>query len=239
MHNAIPVVKPQHQRAPEFSKLALLNKERELVGMYLSSHPLDAYKFEIKHFVSHSLLDAAQHLKDASAQRKAAEQELCVAGIVTTVKKAVAKKSGKNYGTFVIEDFTGTLSFSLFGKDYENFMGYLEEGLALFIRCAPQPRYGENSEWELKIRSIALLSNIKDDFVKKVSLKLPVEMISTELRAELVAVLKEHTGRVSLNIKIVDKESGVAVDFLSRTHFIAMNPDFVAFLERKGIAYEL
>ena len=240
MHDAIPAVRPQHTPTVEFSKLEILNKERELVGMYLSSHPLDGYAFEIKHFVTHSLLDASELLKEVSAKRAPADIEVSLAGLVTSVKKSVTKKTGKPWASFTIEDFKGSLSFSLFGKDYENFMGYLEPGLALYIRCQTQPRFGGNSEErEFKIRKISLLANVKDELVKRVCLKLPVEIITPEFRKEFMNVLKENVGAVRLNIKLVDRQNEMMVDFFSRSFSVAMNPGFLGFLERLGIGYEL
>ncbi|MCL2728079.1 MAG: DNA polymerase III subunit alpha, partial [Bacteroidales bacterium] len=242
MDIAVPAVRPVPVRAENVSDIELLNKECELVGMYLSAHPLDSYAFEIKHFTTHSLPEAAELLKEVAAEGRAPEKEkeLCLAGIVTSVKKAVAKKSGKPFATFTVEDFKGSLTFSLFGKDYENLMSYIDPGLALFIRCQPQSRFGgNNNEWELKINRISLLANIKDEFVRQVCLKIAVEMITPEFRKELAAILKEHPGSVHLKIKLIDQANQMAVDFFSRSIRVSMNPGLVAFLERHGIAYEI
>ena len=238
MHNAIPVVRPEPLRAADYSEIDLLNKEKELVGIYISAHPLDSYIFEINHFTTHSLTEAVELLKDVTASNKAPEQDLCLAGLVTSVKKAVAKKTGKPWAEFMVEDFTGSLKFSLFGKDYENFLGYLDPGLSLFIRCQPQPRFGSTSgEWELKIRKITLLANVKDELITQVCLKLPVDIITSEFRRELVAVLQEHSGATRLNIKMVDQANQIVVDFFSRSFRVSMNPGLLAFLERNGIGY--
>jgi DNA polymerase-3 subunit alpha len=240
MHHAVPAVRPEAIRATGYSELALLNKERELVGIYLSAHPLDGYAFEIKHFVTHTLPDAVELLKDASARSKVSDKDVCLAGLVTSVKKAVTKKTGKPWAAFTIEDFKGSISFSLFGKDYENFMNYLDPGLSIFIRCQPQPRFGDNNnEWEFKVKNITMLANVKDELVKQVCLTLPTGIITSDFRKELTAALTEHSGTIRLNIKIVDQVNQIAVDFFSRSFRISMNPGFVAFLEQKGIAYSL
>jgi len=240
MHLAVPAVRPEPVRSDGYLEIELLNKERELVGIYLSAHPLDNYAFEIKHFVTHSLPDAAELIKEFSGSNHASAKEVTVAGLVTLVKRSVAKKTGQPWASFTIEDFKGSLSFSLFGKDYENFMGYLEPGQALFIRCVLQPRYGSRgNEWELKASAISLLANIKDELVKKICLKFPVETITPEFRKELLQALKEHSGKTRLEIKIVDKENQIVVDFFSRSFRVSMNPGFVTFLERNEIEYQL
>ena len=238
MHNAIPVVRPEPIRAEDFSEIDFLNKEKELVGIYLSAHPLDSYKFELNHFITHSLSEAAELLKEAALKNKVPEQDICLAGLVTSVKNAVVKKTGKPWAEFTVEDFTASLKFTLFGKDYETFMGYLTPGLSLFVRCQPQPRFGAKSdEWELKIRKITLLAHVKDELITQVCFKLPVEMITPEFRKELVKVLQEHSGSVRLNIKIIDQDNQIVVDFFSRSFRVSMNPGLVDFLDRNGIAY--
>jgi len=168
------------------------------------------------------------------------EKDICLAGVVTSVKKSTSKKTGKPFASFTIEDFKGSISFSLFGKDYENFMSYIEQSLALYIRCQPQPRFGgNNNEWELKIKNINLLANVRDELVKHVCLKLPVEVITPEFRKELTAVLKENQGTARLNIKVVDHANQIAVDLFSRSFRVSMNPGLFGFLERYGIAYEV
>ena len=240
LHHAIPVVRPVPVPATGYSELELLNKERELVGIYLSAHPLDNYSFEIKHFVTHSLPEAAELLRDAAVRNPTSDREICLAGLVTSVKKSVTKKTGKPWASFTVEDFKGSLSFSLFGKDYETFMGYLDPGQALYIRCQVQSRYGSNnSEWELRIKAISMLANVKDDLVKQICLKVPVDIITPEFRRELVAALKEHSGATRLLIKVIDQNNQIAVDFFSRSFRISMNPGLVAFLEQKGVAYSL
>ena len=243
MHNSIPIVHPQHQPAIGFSKLELLNKERELVGMYLSSHPLEGYSFEIKHFVSNSIPQATQFVKDLSARNERSDKEITLAGIVTSVKKSTSQKSGKPYATFTIEDFHGSTSFTLFGKDYETYMSYLEKDNALFLRCEPLPRFGGSGnaprELELKILNITLLANVKEEYVKQVCLKLPVEIITPEFCKELVTALKEHPGTVLLNVKVIDLPNQIIVDFFSRSLRVSLNPELMLFIERNGIAYEL
>jgi len=236
--HAMAVVRPEPQMAADYSEIDLLNKERELVGIYISAHPLDSYTFEIKHFSTHSLTDAAGLLQEAAMTNKAPEQDLCLAGLVTSVKRAVAKKTGKPWAEMTVEDFTGSIKFSLFGKDYETFMGYLTPGLSLFVRCQPQPRFGSTSgEWELKIRKVTLLANVKDELIAQVCLKLPVDIITPAFRRELVAALQEHAGATRLNVKLIDQESQMVVDFFSRSFRVSMNPGLVAFLERNGIEY--
>ncbi|MDR2585830.1 MAG: DNA polymerase III subunit alpha [Prevotellaceae bacterium] len=240
MHKSVPAVRPEPKPVQDYLEIELLNKERELVGIYLSAHPLDNYAFEIKHFVSHSLPDAAELLKELSGSNQASAKEIAIAGQVTMVKKSISKKSNQPWASFTVEDFKGTLSFSLFGRDYERYMGYLETGKALFIRCLLQPRLGSRTdEWEFRISAISLLANLKDDLIKHVSLKLPIEIITQQFRKEFVQILKEHSGKTRLELKIVDKGNQIAVDFFSRSFRVSMNRGFLDFLEQNRVEYQI
>ena len=84
-----------------------------------------------------------------------------------------------------------------------------------------------------------MLANVKDDLVKQICLKVPVDIITPEFRRELVAALKEHSGATRLIIKVIDQNNQIAVDFFSRSFRISMNPGLVAFLEQKGVVYSL
>jgi hypothetical protein len=110
-------------------------KEKELVGMYLSAHPLDIYKFEMEHFAQTSLVEAVDMVKAASTDASLQKRELYLAGLITSVSKMVSKKSGRPWVKFAVEDYGGSVEFALFGKDYETFMPFLEEGQA--FPCAP------------------------------------------------------------------------------------------------------
>jgi DNA-directed DNA polymerase III (polc) len=236
--HAIPVVRPEPVPAQDYSEMALLNKEKELIGMYVSAHPLDGYIFEIRHFTTHTLPDATEALREMTEQT-VSSKEFCLAGLVTA---AVHKRSKNNkpWASLTVEDFKGSLSFSLFGKDYEKFMQYLEPGMALFLRCLPSARFGGNSsELELRIKDISLLANVKDDLIKRVCLKLPVEKVTPAFRKELVSVVKRNKGKTRLEIKCIDQTNQLVVDFFSRAFSISMEPEVVEFLEKHQISYTL
>lgn len=236
----------------EYNKLEMLKKEKELVGMYLSAHPLDMYSFEMKNFVKLTLNEAQELVKQASTDAGLQKKEVYVAGLVTQVSKRVSQKSGRPWISFTIEDYAGNINFSLFGRDYETFMPFLQDGHALFMKCAIMPRFGggfkqeegkgggdkpASVECELKIRKITLLANTKDEFIKQFTINIPVKKINKGLRKELVAQLKEHKGKKLLFLKALDYDNQVAVDFFSKKYKIDINPGFINFLEHHNLDY--
>jgi len=234
----------------DYNKLEFLKKEKELVGMYLSAHPLDMYKFEMDHFAPIKLSEAMDMVKAASTDASLQKKELYLAGLVTSVSKMVSKKSGRPWVKFSVEDYGGSVEFALFGKDYETFMPFLEENQALMFKCAIMPRFGfaksdEDTkgadgkpapvECELKLRKMTLLANTKDEFIKELVINVPVKRITPDFRKELIKQLKEHKGKKMLSLNVLDYENKISVEFFSRKHKIDVNPGFLEFLERNNL----
>ena len=117
-----------------------LKKEKEMVGIYLSAHPLDRFSFEMKHFTSHSLKQIREILEDAQKEVNFTAREFLTGGIVSGVTSALSKNSGRPWGTFTLEDYTSSWKFTLFGKEYEQFLPYMRQGEALLVRYSLQER---------------------------------------------------------------------------------------------------
>lgn len=245
--DSIKPVQPEVPKAPEVNELDLLKREKELVGMYLSAHPLDQYAFEVKNFTNSTLPEAYDMVSNAQKDPNLQGKELIVAGIVTSVRISYTKSTGKPFVNFTIEDFTGSLSFTLYGKDYETFMKYTQNNLPLLLRCAISPRFGymnrqdgENQkpvEYELKIKSIRHLANTKEDFIKQISINVPVRRIDKEFRRLLVTALKENKGTASVVIKAIDYDNQIAVEFFSTKYSVVVSSSLLSFFDEHSIAY--
>ena len=158
-------------KVPEWPPLLKLNKEKEVIGIYLSSHPLDNFKLEMNQFCTHTLAD----LRDLEALR---DKEITVAGMITTVRHATTK-NGKPYGSFTLEDYSDTFSITLFNKDYENFRKYLYEGYSLLFKGTVGENTWKNKpELEFRIKSIYLLSSVREELVKNIQIKMPIDIIT-------------------------------------------------------------
>jgi len=146
-----PVIPQGEPWAP----LYRLNKEKELIGVYLSSHPLDDYKLEIENFTNCPLSELQQI--DQLRNR-----ELAVAGLVTRVEHLTAK-NGKTYGSITIEDYTDSHRLLIFGKDYEEFRKYMYEGYSLLIKGSVQRNAWKKDAdiWEFKVKAMTLLNNAR------------------------------------------------------------------------------
>ncbi|MBN2275220.1 MAG: DNA polymerase III subunit alpha [Bacteroidales bacterium] len=221
--SAVQVVKPKPSQEEEWPALVKLSKEKELIGIYLSAHPLDNYRIELNHFCNATLSE----LRDLSSQKG---RDLTIAGIVTSVKNAIAK-NGKPYGGFTLEDYTDTYTFTFFGKDYENFRNYLYEGYSLLIKGSVQENTWKSTpEPEFRVKSICLLSNARDELIKNIQLRLPLDELSENLLDKLKSFTEGRKGNINLKVTLVDVTENIAVDLFSRSKHIELSDEFVDFL---------
>jgi DNA polymerase III subunit alpha len=217
------VPKPQPPFSAKWPRLRTLAEEKALIGMYLSSHPLDDYKMVIKHFCNKKLteLDDLRMLKG---------KELTVAGMVTATKQATAK-NGKNYGILTLEDYDGSYEFPLFGRDYNDFCMYLTEGSNYCITATVEPKWGGSDDLMLKIKTIEQLSEVSRK-INNISLKISVQ----DLTPELISTLKELSvpaGEPGLALKFLvhNPNDKLWVEMYSKNCKLPTDPEVISFLE--------
>ena len=253
-------VRPEFPSLPEENRMELLKKEKEVVGMYLSAHPLDVFRFECQFFsncpVSHldevkneipaqeKLLREGQLRLDQSVLGK----QYNIAGIVTSVEQRMTKNN-KPFCKFVIEDFSGAFEFALFGKDYEKFMQYTVVNTALLIKCVVEQRYDRSSDstkggdraltYQLRIKEIGLLSNLKENLVKEFHVSIPVEKLDADFQKAFAKVCKKNHGHARLYVRIFDDAKKREVEFFSRKYLVSPEPALLDFLDQHGIEYHI
>lgn len=235
--DAVEITKPEIPYAPEWSPLEKLNKERDLIGMYLSAHPLDEYEFEINHICNATTVD----LKDLpSLQGK----PLKIGGMVTNFRHGTSK-AGNPYGIFTLEDYAGAFEFALFGKNYIEFGKYMIKDLYLFINAIVQEkgadykyRKQDNSdpnipkELELKIQKIEVFSDIKEKLINTLTLTIRLQQLTMDFATELNDELLANKGNVNLYIQVVDELSPNKITLFSRVHRIQINTTIYHLLKR-------
>ncbi len=212
----------------EWSQLEKLNKEREVIGLYLSAHPLDDYKVIIRNMCKTQVGDL-DHLDELKGK------EIAVAGMVVSVQNLMTK-TGKPWGKFVLEDYNGTHEFALFGKDYENFRKYLFSDYFLFIRGRVQPRPYNDQELEFRITSMMQLSELQEA-VKEVHVQLAVEEITRDLIARMGRSVKEAKGNTLLRLNVYDRQAQVSLNLFSKSYKVSLTQELVSFFEDNDIKY--
>ena len=226
----IDIQRPTLPACADWGQLETLNKEREMIGLYLSAHPLDEYAVIIRNMckVQLSDLDNLDHLRG---------QEIAVAGMVVAVQNLMTK-TGKPWGKFTLEDYNGTHEFALFGKDYENFRKYLFKDYFLFIRGKVQPK-PYNDELEFKFISMVQLAEMRDTMIREMHLQLAVDEITADLVRELSEKVRASEGSTTLRVNVCDPKAQVSVCLFSRSHKVCLSADLVAFLEEREIRYTI
>lgn len=201
---AVEIKKPE---APtdyqEWGELLRLNKEREYVGIYLTAHPLDEY-YVILHDICNTKIEELEDLENL------VDRELTIGGIVSGYKEGRTKK-GNPYGRVVIEDYTGSYEFVLFGRDMIEWKNYFLEGNILYIRAKVQNRPYREDLFELKIAGIDLLSEIKDKLINKLTVTVYPDKLNSQTTEELAVMMRENTGNVEVYFKIVDSDEHMYV----------------------------
>ena len=230
--SVVDIQPPTVPVADDWNQLQVLNKEREMIGLYLSAHPLDDYSVIINHMCKAGLSDLAD-LEQFNGQ------EIGVAGVVTSVQE-MTTKSGRHWGKFTMEDYNGTHEFALFGKDYENFRPFMYPNYFLFLKGKVQPRpYGDNPELEFKILSMVQLSEMRDTMIKELHIVIPVEEITESFITDFYNNVKANKGNTVLRITVSSREDGVNLNLFSKRYKIAMTSEFVSYLDSNEFKYSL
>jgi len=202
-----PIVSPME----EWPLLEKLKKEKEVVGIYISGHPLDDYKLEMTNFTNCTLSE----IKD----RK--DTELRIGGIITSSNTRISK-TGNQFVVFHLEDFDGNFEFALFGKDYIQFKNFAETpGAMLFIVGRYQPRYNQPDNYEFKISKIELLSEIRDKMAKNISIKVKSEHLTDRVTDDMVNVFKKFPGKLPVNFLITNDMEEIALNVFSRKYSVS------------------
>ena len=209
------IAEPQLPNAPEWSKLELLKKEKEVVGFYISGHPLDGFRFEINQFCNTSVeqLNRIDELKN---------RDLSFPGIIVDVEERMTK-SGKPFGFFNVEDFTGNYRLALFGEDYGKFKHLLVKESLVFVRARVQTRFANSTDLEIKITGMEFLRDAADKMVKMVNLKMRLRDVQKGRVDMIESLLKDHQGKTPFKIQIYDLENGVNLGFESTKFRVKVN----------------
>lgn len=221
----IDIAKPPVPKAEPWGNLETLNREKELVGIYLSAHPLDEYKIEINNFCTGSV----EELNDLNA---ISGKELSLGGIVTGVRSGMTKNS-KPFGGLTLGDYSGTYEFMFFGKDYIDFKNYCTEGYPLFIKGRVQPKQwgDEPRPLEFKVTSIQMLNDLRATMLKGLAITVPIDAVDDKLITELKNQLENNKGNTLLKFIIFDPEKNISLKMFSRSYSIDVTNEFINFLD--------
>lgn len=223
----VEIATPEIVRASAWSDLERLNKERELVGIYLSAHPLDEFSVILENVCN-------THMAQLSDLTPLQNHDLTLGGIVTGVREGYTK-TGKPFGVAKVEDYSGTTEFAFFGNEWVEKKNFFAEGMFLFMHGKCQPRQWKQEEWEVKINNIELLSEVKDRLIEKLTVTAPLSAVNDEMIMELSSLVKENPGNAELYFYIRDEDGQMYVNLMSRTMKISVRKDIVNYLKSQPL----
>jgi len=223
--DSIQITKPPIPATNDWQKLETLNREKELIGIYLSAHPLDDFKLEIDNFSNTSLSELSD-LTNVNGK------EFAIAGIVTEVKH-LTTKTGNPFGFLTVQDYTDSYRFALFGKDYMDFRKYCYMDYPLLIKGKIQPKLYNENELEFKIKTMMLLGEVRENMVRSITISLALNSINHDLINEIKTFALSKKGKVMLKFKIFDLENKFSINLFSRTDKIEITNELIAFLSKK------
>ena len=218
----IAIAKPEIPKCERWSDLERLNKEKELVGIYLSAHPLDEYRIILTYVCNTGMAEI-------NDKENLVGKDLLFGGIVTDFREGMTKK-GNPYGIIKIEDFTGSGEIALFGKDYVDYSKFGKRGMYLLIKARVEDRYN-SGRLSLSIGAIQLLQEEKDRLIEKISITVPIHDLDEPTINELSTLIKNNPGQSLLYFKVVDGEHNVIQNFFSQNIRLNVTRNLVEFLQ--------
>jgi len=234
LEDAVEITKPEVPYTPEWSPLVKLNKEREMIGMYLSAHPMDEFEFELNNICNANTVD----IKDPSKYQLGTG--LKIGGMITAFRDGMTR-TGKPYGMITVEDYHGSHEFPLFGKNFEDYGKYMIKDLFIYIHALVQEKGADykyqptrdpnvKPEIELKIANIMPFKDVRK-LIKRIHINLSLQKLSADVVEELTRVIAGNKGDVNVYIEVKDFFSSEKVTLFARSHRIKINSAVYKYLK--------
>ncbi len=216
------------------SRLELLKLEREVIGFYISGHPLDSYKLEIKNFCNTTLAEVKNNMK------KMTGRELAFAGMVLSGDHRISK-TGRPFGIFTLEDYSDQMELALFGEDYvkKDYKNFMNPGYFLFVKGRIQERYMRPDELEFKVTQIQLLTELRDKLANFLHITIPLGEVKEYTIARLQKAFEASPGKVLVKVDVFDEEEQYSVKLFSRKYKVRITDALVSELERMGVKLKI
>ena len=233
----VEIQTPPVPECEQWSTMELLKRERELVGIYLSAHPLDDYAVVLKHMCN---LNCSQIGREMDKKAFASIEELTFGGIVTSVSQRWTK-TNKPFGIVTIEDFEGQGELALFGEEWTKWQSMLQEEYHVYITAQCVQRFRNNPDaYDMVIKKIEFLSDVKEKSIEKFTVYMEASMFNDAQLTDLETTLKSSDGKVPLYINIHDAKNNTNIQLYSRNITVDVNKKLLTSLDEMaelGVRY--
>ena len=225
---AIDIKTPALPDCPPWPLIVQLEHEKEVTGMFLSGHPLDHHKFEMKHYGLTSLAEF-NSIKETITSYTNNNRLFRLMGLVTDVQHRISR-NGNKYGTFVIEDYSGKTDFILWSEDYLKFTPFLQTGSALFLTGQFRQRFNK-PELEFKITGISLAETIKRNLTRQLNIEVNPQNVTRELIGFVEKNIHDFPGRSGLKFTLTEAKNNLKISLVTMDNGFEMNDEMIEFLE--------
>ena len=203
------IPKPKLPNVDRFTEIEKLKIEKDVVGFYISGHPLDQFRIEFDNFCTCALDDIENYKNNV----------IHIGGIVVKTNERLTKR-GQPFGLFTLEDFNGTIDMALFGEDYLKNKHFLVMGNFLYLTGRVEERYNQPGLWEFRPKAFHLLSEIRAELSKEIELTIDASKINSVIVSELERVAQTYTGKCLLKVNVYDNEEQIKVDLIAKKYLL-------------------
>ena len=227
---ATPVVPKNDIR---WSDIERLNKERELVGIYLSAHPLDEYKIILDNLCNAKCADLAD------ISKLNGREDILLGGIVTAVRQKFTK-SGEPCGFITVEDFEGSGEIPLFGQDWGRWNGMFTEGASVYVTAKLQPRFMHSNQMEFKVQNVEYLQRVKEKAVERITISMNTDLLDNQVVADLNEIIHSNPGKTQLFFQLRDSRGINHVLLRSKTCGVDVRHTLIDYIDKvDGLDYHI
>jgi DNA polymerase-3 subunit alpha len=230
----VEITEPQLPTKIEpWTKLEELAREKEVVGFFISGHPLDPFKLVINHKCNSNCAQLKAGLESFKGK------DVTFGGIVSNFEQRTSK-TGNAFGKLIIEDYHGALELMLFGKDFVEYNKYMVKSLFVYVKAKVQERYGQPGSLEIKVQKIELLENVTTTIFSNMKLKMDIADLNEELITNIEAIFNASEGKCNVEFFIEDTTENISVKLPSKSRKIGVTSELTAALDKIGsLSYEL
>ena len=216
----LSIPKPRIPECEPYGEIEKLKIEKEVVGFYISGHPLDQFRIELEQFCT-ATVDKIENYRN---------QNIKLGGVITKFQERYGK-NGNPFGLYSIEDFQDTVDLAMFGEDYLKYRHLLKVDNFVFLTGKVEERYKQPGVWEFRTKTIQLLSDIREDLSKSVEIHLKLDSVNDVLIKQVKEISERHPGNCSLKLNIIDMEESIVADALSKKYRVSPDNSFLKELE--------
>jgi DNA polymerase-3 subunit alpha len=235
------IPEPPMPEAEEFPLIEKLKYEKDVIGIYLTGHPLDNYKLELHRYCNTTVSDlvtvqkarsgeGGDDVKTAFAELRK-RGELCVGGLVSSVQHKTTK-TGKPFGTFVLEDYNDSYEFALFGDDYIKYRNLLVDGYFLQLRGLIEEKFRQKDNWDMRITNMGLLTEVRDKLAKSITVCLELNSVNSNMMDSLQQIVEMNNQKYPnkscmLKFMVKDMEESILIELPSKTYKVNPNDELL------------